>query len=484
MNPMLFPAVAAALALATLCQQDPQSPAAGLDPLPAGEFTPARARHLLCRAGFGGSAAEVERLCALGLHAAVDELVDFHLQPAGPTPLAFARDVPSPADLRQLTAEERRARVDQRNRTDRRQLGELRQWWLGAMATSPRPLQEKLVLFWHGHFAAEYRTVRDAVAMQAQNDLFRRHAAGSFKDLLHGIAHDAAMLRYLDADRNVKGKPNENLAREIMELFAMGEGQGYTEADIREGARALTGATFDRRSLEYRFRPAQHDDGQKHLFGREGRFGPDDFVDLILQQPAAARHVAGRLFAFFAYPEPDAADVDSLAATLRSADYQLAPMLKRLFRSRAFYSDRALGTRIKSPAELMVGAVRMLGLQDVDWRQVDRALAAMGQQLFDPPNVRGWIEGEAWIDTNRILVRHNSVAALLRQQQRALANVVPTGVQSAEQALAVLEPLLLARPLSTDSRARLLESLAPAAPGPRLFALVLLLTTLPEYQLT
>jgi uncharacterized protein (DUF1800 family) len=471
----LFPLLLGAIATA-------QGPA-DLDPLPDREWTPRMARHLLHRAGFGGTAADVMRLHDLGLEAAVDELVDCAQRPSGPEPLALARELRAPAELREMSEADRRAYNEQRNRTERRQIASLRAWWLRAMAESPRPLEEKLTLFWHSHFAVEYRTVRDSVAMQRQNALLRRHALGSFADLLHGVARDPAMLRYLDADRNVRGKPNENLAREIMELFAMGEGLGYTETDVREGARALTGAAFDRQTLEYRFRLAQHDEGRKTLLGREGRFGPPEFVDLILAQPATARHVARKLFAFFAHDDADPALIESLAATLRENGYQLAPLLKRIFRSRAFYSDRSVGRRIKSPVELMIGTIRTLGPGPVDYRRLDQAIAEMGQRLFDPPGVRGWIEGGAWIDTSRILLRHNAVAALLRGRGAG-----PDAIRAAtpEELLARLELLLLPRPLSAEARARLLGLVdPPAEDGPALrAALLLLLTTLPEYQLT
>ncbi len=465
----------------------------GLEPLPAAEWTPAMARHLLHRAGFGGTAAEIARLHALGLHTAVAEVLDFQLQPHGPGPLQLQRARPDPAELRAMSEAQRREVMQRRRRTERQQIAALRQWWLRAMVETTHALQEKLTLFWHGHFAVEYRTVRDALAMQRQNDLLRTHAAGNFGELLHAIARDPAMLRYLDADRNVKGRPNENLAREIMELFAMGEGAGYTEADIQQGARALTGATLDRRTFEYRFRPALHDAGVKHLFGREGAFGPPEFVDLILQQPATARHIAGKLFRFFAHEQPDPDTITRLAALLRAQKYELAPLLENLFRSREFYSERSLGHHVKSPIELVIGTIRTLGLSVRDYRQIDTALGDMGQRLFDPPNVRGWLEGQSWLDTNRILVRHNAVAALLRNFEAAPARdgaPLPAPVTLRDQAAAVaaLEHLLLARPLQAPERTHLIRLLSAPPhrdlpPAQRSRALVLLFTTLPEYQL-
>ncbi|MCP5110778.1 MAG: DUF1800 domain-containing protein, partial [bacterium] len=251
-------------------------------------------------------------------------------------------------------------------------------------------------------------------SMYRQNQLFRENAAGNFRGLLYGILHDAAMIRYLDNNKNVKGHPNENLAREIMELFAMGEDQGYTEADIREAGRALTGYNFDHSTGQFRLNLNEHDAGEKTIFGKKGPWTGDDLVRLILEQPATSRFVAQRLFEFFAHQEPADETVEKLAAVLRAGDYELRPMLKNLFQSEAFYSEEAMGTKIKSPVQLVAGMMRDLGVKGIsDYAQLDTAVGAMGQKLLEPPDVKGWRRGRSWISANRMFARYNSSAELL-----------------------------------------------------------------------
>ncbi len=379
--------------------------AGGLTPLPPERWDYAKARHLLVHAGFGGTPQEVAKLHAMGLYQAVDYLVDFHRQPAALVPFDAAPPTrPDPLEGK-LKNDFIRGRVNgTREAVDNAQLPRVRQWWLKRMVESPRPLQEKLTLFWHGHFATQNSVVGNSFTFYHQNQLFREHSAGNFGGLLYGIVHDPVMLRYLDNNRNVKGQPNENLAREVMELFAMGVDQGYTQADIKEAARALTGYTYDHFTGQFRFVGAQHDEGPKTIFGKTGNWTGDDLVTLILEQPSTARFIAGKLFAFFAYDNPSPETVDRLAFVLRNNQSELAPMLKNLFLSEEFYSDRSLGTQIKSPVQLVVGMLRDLGVKDLtDTGALDAALSNMGQQLLEPPDVKGWREGRSWVNANRVL---------------------------------------------------------------------------------
>jgi uncharacterized protein DUF1800 len=280
-------ALLASAAGLSMADQSPPASGQSLTPLADNTWDYVKARHLLFRAGFGGRPEEVERLHALGLRKAVDFLVDYKSQPdvALPPPEA-PKDEVSETALSKLSPEDRQKAQQQKRRNDQLHFQAIRQWWVKRMVESPRPLEEKLVLFWHGHFATEFRTVRNSEAMLRQNQLFWEHAAGNYGKLLHGIVHDPAMLRYLDNNTNVKGKPNENLAREIMELFAMGVDQGYTQADIREAARALTGYTYDHHSGQFRYVAAQHDDGPKTIFGKCGNW--TGTIDACIQHAAAA----------------------------------------------------------------------------------------------------------------------------------------------------------------------------------------------------
>jgi len=508
--------------------------AQSLAPMEESGWDIAAARHLLLRAGFGGTPAEIERLHAMGLHAAVDHLVDFESEDGWELPLeisalAVERPEIDRRQLAELSPDEREQKIRQmrqqirreRTRKDRQQLQQLRQWWMQRMLQSPCPLEEKLVLFWHGHFATEHQTVKSAYAMYLQNELFRQQAAGNFGELLRGIVHDPAMLRYLDNDRNVKTKPNENLAREILELFSMGEGN-YTEQDIREAARALTGYGINRQTLQADFRRRAHDPGKKTIFGQTGNWDGDDLVDLILQQPATARFIARKLFLYFVHREPSEALVEQLADVLRNNDYELRPVLKTLFVSREFYSSRAMGTQIKSPVQLVVGFYKSLGVSSGPYLEMAAACRTMGQQLFDPPNVKGWDGGTAWINTNSIFDRSAALAGLINgvgsgdarrggsrrmrnsrernRNSRALdiiAILKPLGLQSNEDVVAYLANACLAVPLTESSQQQLIQIMNAGSPladpadwqsrreqvNKKLVALLVLITSLPEFQI-
>ncbi len=397
-----------------------------LQPLAESAWDLAKARHLLTRAGFGGTPEEARRLHAMGLRGAVDFLVDFDRQSwpgvaidLGPPELPD-RSRFDTAAFRKLGKAERAAKVQRLKRDfgaaqrkrDRRQLFELRSWWMQRMIESPRPLEEKLTLFWHGHFASGHKTVKSAYAMYVQNELFRDQAAGNFGELLKGIIHDPAMLRYLDNDKNLKSHPNENLAREILELFSMGEGN-YTEEDVKQAARALTGYGFDRRTLKPVFRARVHDQGEKTIFGERGNWDGDEFIGLILKQPETAHFIARKIFVFFVNEAPDDQTVDLLARTFRENGYELRPLLKTLFLSNEFYSSNSMGTQIKSPVQLVVGLHKSLNTTDVDHGVLVNACRVMGQELFEPPNVKGWDGGRSWINTNSLFLRNNSAAILI-----------------------------------------------------------------------
>ncbi|MCK6461221.1 MAG: DUF1800 domain-containing protein, partial [Planctomycetes bacterium] len=308
--------------------------------------------------------------------------------------------------------EERQQVQREHRQQDAMQLARVREWWMQTMIRTRWPLRERMVLFWHGHFTSGYRDVRNSYHMYVQNTLFRRHAAGSFRALLHEISKDPAMLEYLDNNRNRKEHPNENYAREVMELFTLGVGN-YTEEDIKELARGLTGWTFE--GNRFSFEQRSHDAGEKGFLGRRGRFGGDEMLDIILEQPAAPRYLAGRLWAFFGAGEPDPAVVDGLAKTLRESDWQVLPALRQLFRSRAFFATD--GQRIKSPVELIVGIYRGTGLDSDGAFGLAFAAQSLGQSLMDPPNVKGWPGGTDWITTSLLLARYNVASAIVGMQE-------------------------------------------------------------------
>ncbi len=476
----------------------------GLKPLSPEAWDHTKARHLLVRAGFGGTPQEVEKLYSMGLYKAVDYLVDFQRQsPAAATLDAAPLPPPDPLEeklrnafVREQAAAARRAIVGD-------QFGRLRQWWLKRLVESPRPLQEKLTLFWHGHFATQQSVVENSYTLYHQNQLFREHAAGNFGGLLYGIVHDPVMIRYLDNNLNVKGHPNENLAREIMELFAMGEDQGYTEADIREAARALTGYTYDNSTGQFRVALDKHDAGEKTVFGQKGCWTGDDLAGLILAQPSTARFVAGKMFEYFAYRNPNGETVDRLASVLRASRYELAPMLKNLFLSEEFYGDRAIGTQIKSPVELVVGLLRDVGVTELSsYAELDGMIQEMGQELFEPPDVKGWRYGRSWISANRVMLRYNSAARLVQavpQPGRSGVDLVGLlergGCKSSADVVDCLTRTCFVKPLNEQQRQKLIDFLGHLPPPPewaaqreeinnRLRTLLILMISTPEYQMT
>ncbi len=367
-----------------------------------------RAAHLFNRAGFGGALDELTALTKRPVADAIAHFVRYDkipdLDPAVPEN-AQALGL-TPEQLRKLTPEQRQALQKKRNEG----IQELKTWWVRRMAFTPRPLQEKLTLFWHGHFATSAEKVRNPHLMHKQNETLRQHATGNFRELVLAVCRDPAMCEYLDGNSNRSGKPNENFARELMELFTMGEGN-YTEQDVKESARAFTG--WGVRGEEFLFRPVQHDNGVKNFLGQHGNFDGGDIVRIIFEQPVTARFVCKKLWEFFAYENPEAEIVDGLAEIFRRADYELKPVLAVLFASQAFWSPKAVRAQVKSPVQLVVGSMRLLNAEIRPERAVVGSMRLMGQDLFYPPDVSGWKGGKDWINTSTLLVRQNFANAIV-----------------------------------------------------------------------
>jgi uncharacterized protein (DUF1800 family) len=368
------------------------------------------ARHLLNRAGFGASDAEVRAFSSLTRAEAVDRLLAGTGSESTVAPPAFVSEPFLPYyRIRALDAEARAAEL-------RKRLQEgfaLRAWWLHEMAVTPTPLTERMTLFWHGHFATSQQKVRSVRLMYAQHAFLRREALGNFGRMLHGIARDPAMLVYLDNAGSRREAPNENFAREVMELFTLGEGH-YAERDVKEAARAFTGWSLDRETGEYRYRRAWHDDGEKTVLGKRARLDGAAVLDLLLAQPRAAEHVTAKLWREFVSPAPDEKEVKRLAAVFRENRYEVKPLLRAMFLSNAFWDPDNRATLIKSPVDAIVGTLRTFGIQPLNYRPAALAVAALGQNLFAPPNVKGWPGAEAWIDASTLLGRRRFVDRVFR----------------------------------------------------------------------
>ena len=409
-----------------------------LSPITSADWDYDKAAHLLERAGFGATPEEIERLAAMTPQAAVDWIVNYQRQadtaPAfDPYPIwdpgmdpfpkiradavRIARETGRSMGVSVLPEGESRRLQPVVNkffyglRSNAVETQRLSTWWGERMLTTSRPLEEKLTLFWHGHFATGNTKVRDTRMVFRQNSMLRSKANGNFTDLLIGILKDPAMLVYLDNGENVKGHPNENFGRELLELFTLGVGN-YTEQDIREGSRAFTGWTND--VLEFEFDAEQHDFEEKTFLGQTGPFDGDDIIEIILEQPAAAEYVGGKLYKYFVRDEVDVDVRSTLAATFRDANYELKPLLTRIFLSRDFYSPASYATKIKSPVHLIVSTYRKLGLTELPTiPDFNRLTAGLGQTLFNPPNVAGWAGGRTWVTPATLLERGNLFRGVL-----------------------------------------------------------------------
>jgi len=389
-----------------------------LKPLSEKDWNYSMAAHLLNRAGFGGTPEEIKSLADLGPARAVASLINYEAVPdPAPNP-EWAK--PNPDEIakyreafRNGTPEQKKDAQREQQQTYQRRMLELRGWWLRRMAYGPRPFQEKMVLFWHGHFATSIDKVRNPYFMWRQNDLFRRLATGNWRDLLLATGKDPAMLIWLDQAQSRRDHPNENYAREVMELFSLGEGH-YTEHDIAEGARAFTGWSMSLPDQSFMFRPFIHDNGEKTFLGQTGNFDGDDIIQIIVSQPQAARFITGKLWNYFAGSIPSSELNDALAAVLRANGNNFKPFLQTMFRSREFYGDDIVRNQVKSPVQWLVGSVRMLECELppplLSWGMTRQ----LGQDLFAPPNVKGWDGGVTWITTNTLLTRYNDAQSLVQ----------------------------------------------------------------------
>lgn len=374
---------------------------------PTDGWTRRHATHLQSRAGFGGTPEEINELQALGREQAVERLLRYEETPDSFPAPPWVREpwVDTEARLPGLSREEAAKRHASTRLRYRQEVEGLKLWWLERLVKTRRPLQEKLVLFWHWHFPTGHGKVFISQAHWTQNELFRKHATGNFRELAQAVTVDPAMMLYLDSHANHREEPNENYARELMELFTLGIGQ-YTEADVKEAARALSGWSLE--GLTPHLVPAAHDDGMKTVLGRTGAFGTREVVDLCVEHPATAPRLAAKLLEFFGVADPHGMAATRLAATLRTAGYELKPVLRELFLLPEFYSAESMGTQIKCPVQLLVGTLRLLPVEWTPTRPFAQALARMGQELFNPPNVKGWLKGRDLITTSTLMARYQA----------------------------------------------------------------------------
>jgi uncharacterized protein (DUF1800 family) len=469
-------------------------------------WTPSCAAHLLNRAGFGGPPSEVQALHALGLNRAVETLLnggeddDLFPPPALTAPHELfeqtraARTMPTEEQKRELQQKLRREQAEQ--------IRALRAWWLDRMRHAAHPLREKMTLFWHGHFATGFDKVRGAYLMWQQNETFRARALGSLRSLTREISRDPAMMRYLDLPQSNRQKPNENFARELMELFLLGEGVRYTEQDIRESARAFTGYRIDPRQGTFVFQQRQFDPSDKTFMNRTGPHDGDAIIDLILAQPECAEFIGRKLWVFFASENPSPAVVQNVAAQLRASNFEMRATLREIFLSEEFYASRVVRSQIKSPVQWLVQTARVLEAPLLSQPALEAAMSQLGQVLFAPPNVKGWEGGRAWISSSTLLFRYNLAGYIVSGKAPSLdgfrrgagsvhiplEKIAPPGLRKNPEALcdAISQRLLNAR-LEEDERRRLVAHLRERGEkidDPALRDFLYLMMSTPDFQLT
>ncbi len=389
------------------------------------------AAHLLNRAGFGGSPSQIKTFHALGREKAVDSLVA-PIEPLDTFPHpAWCNDEQALAEMRDrmeirktvqqairtLSPEEaektKREAFKMEQKEERERGLEAQGWWFRRMLQTDAPLREKMTLFWHDHFATSIQKVKQPVLMIRQNEMFRQNAFGSFKDLTQAMLMDPAMMIYLDTQNSKKGMPNENFAREVMELFTLGEGN-YTEQDIHEAARAFTGYQINRLNGTVIHNKRQWDPTDKTVFGKTGPFTGKDIIDLIFEKKPAARFMAKKLWEFFVYENPSEGALDALTASFQKANFQVGPLLREIFLSKEFYTEASIRSQIKSPIQYLIGLLKQLELTEPPVGFPITAEQQLGQILFLPPNVAGWDWGQAWINTNTLFTRYNLAGFLTK----------------------------------------------------------------------
>jgi uncharacterized protein (DUF1800 family) len=432
-----------------------------------------RVVHLHRRAGFGATWEEIRRDLKDGPKASIDRIL------SGMARAAVAKEF------------EQTAAALAENAVASGDAARLKAWWLYRMLSGPDPLAERLALLWHNHFATSNDKVRSLAAMRRQNELFRKHGRGRFPDLLKAVIYDPALLVWLDAPSNKKGAANENLARELMELFTMGVGN-YSEKDVKEAARALTGWTVDKD--KFREDAERHDDDEKEILGKKGRWRGDDLVGLVLEHPATAKRLSWRLCGLFlGEGARGSRATDTLADGLREHKLDIGWAVETILRSQAFFAEQNLGGRVLGPVEYALGAVRALELSDpppstlllADW------VARLGQDLFYPPNVGGWPEGRSWIGTGTMIGRANYGAALVDGDlSRRPAPLDGEGLAKRhnrggdrDALVAFYGELLVGYPPGPDWRGRLMAALGDGALTPETVRrVVALLLASPEAQ--
>ncbi len=384
--------------------------------------------HLLWRAGFGPAVEQLNELDRYNPRQYWSALVKASEKP--PTPIEVANNaidglvmgIQTFAELskRELDADQRKE-LQQRNRNGIRDLNAI---WMSKMVNSSAQLREKMAFFWHGHFACRNLNV---LYQQQLLNIIRQHALGNFGTMLKAVSRSAAMLNFLNNQQNRKDHPNENFAREVMELFTIGRGN-YSETDVKEAARAFTGWTSNFQG-EFLFRRFQHDFGTKNVLGRSGNFDGEEVLNILLEEKKTAVYITTKLYRFLVNEIPDAKHIQWLSDRFYKNGYEIGPLLEDIFTSDWFFESKHIGTRIKSPIELLAGIRRLLPMQIEEASGQLLLQRGLGQVLFYPPNVAGWPGGKTWIDSSSLMLRMRVPRLLLGEDEWNIGGKTDDDVQ-------------------------------------------------------
>lgn len=433
----------------SLSAMDPKVAWSPWEPTTQEPWDARRVRHLMRRGGFGAKPSEIKELVELGPAKTIDRIL-------------------SKNNTQALEAFEQESSQIVSAVRSGGSIDSLAAWWLHRMIHTPSPLVEKITLFWHGHFATGADKVNDIELMVQQNKLLREHALGDFRKMVHEVSKDPAMLLYLDSASNRKTHPNENYARELMELFCLGEGN-YTEQDVQQLARCFTGWEIRRKS--FRFNPYQHDSGLKTLLDRQGIESGQEAIDAVLAHRSMPTFIAGKLVRFFVCDEPNPTPefLEPLAEVFRKSDFTIEPLVRTILSSKLMLSDWSVGKKVRSPIDFMVESIRSLQVT-TNLDRLAKGLDGIGQALFNPPNVKGWDGGRAWINSSTLIGRSNLIVDLLREPATRFGRTDLAAWLKSQQLtdqnqwLKWLEDSLLSVPLNDSDKQRL-QSIAEKSDG-------------------
>jgi uncharacterized protein (DUF1800 family) len=409
------------------------------------------AQFLLQRTGFTSTYDEISILEPMKREDAVRYLLKQSTNKAqNPYPSWYGTSLMEGRKYSNLSAKEKKVLRKLRRKRGR----ELQSWWLNEMITTNSPMTEKMTLFWHNHFTSELQKVKWPTLMLNQNILLREESLGNFANLLHAIAKDPAMILYLDNQSNKKSHPNENFARELLELFTLGEGH-YSETDIKEAARAFTGWSVNKKNGKFRFNPRVHDYGKKTFLGQTGFFDGDDIIDIILREDQTAKFITAKFYKEFISPVVDKSEIERIAAIFKKSGYEIKTLLYEILTSNKISSKTDVDLLIKSPIELVVGTVRAFAVETDAIGYLFRSTKMMGQELLNPPNVKGWTGGKDWITTGSLAERRSFLTVAGRLLDRKYQNSDQFTIQELSKWLLVTDPVTQI----TDQRRRFSSTL-------------------------